>query len=351
MSEETPRFNFLATGIGSVPFQDILGTCREILAHLPSIPFWPQFVRRSVLEDMNIQYSEGLPLLDLRKEKRSLVISSIANAESELVTFYDHFLEHDVDYFSISKDYAPGLYTLLELLEKDTEHVGAYIKGQTVGPITFAASILGLDGKPILHNLELLEAMARGLAIKALWQVRKLSASGRKTIIFVDEPYLSSFGSAFSPIERDEAVGILRTVIDYLRENSDTLIGIHCFGNTDWPMIIEAGPDIINFDAFDYMDYFLLYPDDILRFLQGGGTVAWGIIPTTSFTGEESVQGLSQRLNNGLKRVSEWGMDPDIIAQRSILTPACGMGTMRPEAATRALDLLSLLPQQCRNVH
>ena len=349
MPEETPQFNFLATGIGSVPFQDIEGTCREIFAHLPSIPFWPQFVKRSHLEDMNIQYSEGLPFLQVREEKRSLVISSTANAESELVTFYDHFLAHDVDYFSISREYAPGLYTLLELMEKDTAHDRAYIKGQTVGPLTFTASILGLDGKPILHNPELLEAMARGLAIKALWQVRKLSTSGRKTIIFLDEPYLSGFGSAFSPIERHEVIGVLRTVIDYLRENSDTLIGIHCCGNTDWSMIIEAGPDIINFDAFDYMDYFLLYPDDILRFLEQGGTVAWGIIPTASFTGKESIEGLSQRLDNGLTRMYQWGMDPDIIAQRSILTPACGMGTMSPEAATRALDLLSLLPQECQS--
>ena len=350
MHEETRHFNFLATGIGSVPFQDIEGTCQDILTHLPSIPFWPQFVKRSHLEDMNIQYSEGLPLLELREEKRSLVVSSTADPESELAAFYDRFLAHDVDYFSISRDYAPGLYSLLELMERDTAHDGAYIKGQTVGPITFTASILGLDGKPILHNPELLEAMARGLAIKALWQVRKLSASGRKTIIFLDEPYLSGFGSAFSPIERHEAIGILRTVIDYLRENSDTLIGIHCCGNTDWSMIIEAGPDIINFDAFDYMDYFLLYPDDILRFLKAGGTVAWGIIPTLNFTGEDSIEGLSQRLENGLTRICQWGMDPGILAQKSILTPACGMGTMSPEEATRALDLLSRLPQGCRNV-
>ena len=40
----------------------------------------------------------------------------------------------------------------------------------------------------ILHNPDLLEASSKGLAIKALWQVRELEKSGKKTIIFLDEP-------------------------------------------------------------------------------------------------------------------------------------------------------------------
>jgi methionine synthase II (cobalamin-independent) len=185
--------------------------------------------------------------------------------------------------------------------------------------------------------------MVRGLAIKALWQARELSKSGKKPLIFLDEPSLSGFGSAFSPIQRDEVIDILRTVMDYLRENSDTLIGIHCCGNTDWSMIMEAGPDIISFDAFDYMDHFLLYPDDIVRFLRGKGTVAWGIIPTSGFTGKESAGDLFSKIEEGLSRVHKWGIDPGMLAERSILTPACGMGTMEPESAKRGLGLLSQL--------
>ncbi len=347
MSDKTHRFNFLATGIGSVPFQDIEATCREILEHFPSMPFWPQFVKRSYLEGMNIQFSEGLPLLEIKKKEGVPVISRTSNAESELAAFYEHFFAQDIDYFSISRSYAPGLYTLLEIIDQGAEHGGPYIKGQTVGPITFAAGILDLNGKPILYSAELLEAMVRGLAIKALWQVKKLSKSGKKPIIFLDEPYLSGFGSAFSPIQRDEVIDILRTVMDYLRENSDTLIGIHCCGNTDWPMIMEAGPDIINCDAFDYMDHFLLYPDDIVRFLRGGGTVAWGIIPTSGSTGKESAEALFSKIEEGFRRVHEWGIDPGMLAERSILTPACGMGTMEPETAKSGLDLLSRLSRKC----
>jgi len=346
MVETTLHFNFLATGIGSVPFHNIEDTCRDILAYFPSMPFWPQFVKRSFLEDMSAQYCEGLPLLEINEPQRTLTISPEKHAESELTDFYEHFLAHDMDYFSISKDHAPGLYTMLDLIERNAEQCGPYVKGQTVGPVTFAAGIMDVNGGPILHNEELLEAMIYGLAIKAVWQAKELAKTGKKPIIFLDEPYLSGFGSAFSSIQRHQVIRILQTLIGYMRENASALIGIHCCGNTDWSMIFEAGPDIINFDAFEYMDHFLLYPDDIIRFFKGGGTVAWGIVPTSGFSGKESVDDLLSKLNQGLDHVREWGVNSKILAERSILTPACGMGAMAPEAAKKALDLLPRLAKK-----
>jgi methionine synthase II (cobalamin-independent) len=339
-------FNFKATGIGSVPSLVVQDTCIHILEQLPEIPFWPQLVKRTHLEDVNIQFSEGLPLLEIREEKRALAVSS-ENRESELVAFYDRFLTEDVDYFAISREFAPGLYELVELIQKNPKLYGPYVKGQTVGPITFSAGINGPDGKSLLYDPELLEATVKGISIKALWQVREMGKSGKKPIIFLDEPYLSGFGSAFSPIERHEVIHLLKEVIDYLRERCDALIGIHCCGNTDWSMIIEARPDIVSFDAFDYMDYFLLYPDEIIRFLRRGGVIAWGVVPTYTFTGEESVEGLFSRLEQGLNRFYAWGLEPQNVRESSILTPACGMGTLGQGSADQVLHLLSSLSRKC----
>ena len=264
MGNDALAFNFCATGIGSVPSQDIEATCQEILEKLPLMPFWPQFVRRSYLEDMNVQFSEGLPLIDINEENKTLSISQNKDPEKELVNFYDLFLAKDVEKFSIGEEYAPGLYKLIEALDTASPSLDTYIKGQTVGPITFLTNITDLNGKSVIHNAQLREAMVNGLAIKALWQVKKLAQTGNRPVIFLDEPSLSGFGSAFSPVQRDEVIEILKTVMNYLRDNSDTMIGIHCCGNTDWSMIIKTEPDIISFDAFEYMDFFLLYPDELI---------------------------------------------------------------------------------------
>jgi len=294
---------------------------------------------------MVIQFSEGLPLLEIREETRSLTISS-GDQESALVSFYDRFLAEDVPAFKISKAYAPGLYALVAAVRESPGKFGPYVKGQSVGPVTFASGILDQDGKSILHNPDLLDASVKGLAIKALWQVRELNKTGKRVILFLDEPYLSGFGSAFTPIQRHEVIELLKEVIDYVRGNSEALIGIHCCGNTDWPMILEAGPDIINFDAYGYMDTFLLYPEELTRFLSEGGAIAWGIVPTADFTGEESVEILLSRLNEGLNRFQEWGLDMENLARSSLITPACGMGTMENGFADRVLVLLSELSKQ-----
>jgi hypothetical protein len=341
-------FYFKATGIGSVPWTDIQGTCMNILSLFPDIPFWPQFVQRSYVEDMIIQYSEGLPSLKVLEEKKGLTVSP-HEMESELVTFYDHYLKDDIDYFAISNDYASGLSEMIRLIGLNPDHDGSYIKGQTVGPVTFAASVKDPEGVSVLHHPDLLEAITKGLAIKALWQVKELSGTAKTPIIFIDEPYLSGFGSAFSPIERHDVIRLIKEVMDYLREKSDAHIGIHCCGNTDWSMIIETGPDIINFDAFSYMDYFLLYPEDITRFIQKGGAIAWGIVPTSDFSGEETVEGLFSKLKQGLARLYEWGLEPDTVIKQSLLTPACGLGTMDRVDSEKVLNLLSNLSQKCRD--
>jgi len=336
-------FNFMATGVGSVPFLDVDDTCQRILKIFPDIPFWPQFVKRSHLEDMSVQASQGLPLIKINHEKNSIYITSVNDQDSELISFYEHFMAEDIDYFAFGHEYAAGLYKLLELIDKSPQAYGPFIKGQIIGPITLAGSLTDPAGRSALYNSEIMDTIVKGLAIKALWLVKKMSISDKRHIIFIDEPYLSGFGSAFTPIQREEVIKFIKEVVDYLRSRSNALIGIHCCGNTDWSMIIETGVDIVNFDAFDYMDYFLLYRKEIIKFLEDGGTIAWGVVPTTSFSGKETVSDLKMKLEKGLNRFYEWGISKNTVAARSIITPACGLGTVEPDKAEKILELLSSL--------
>jgi len=346
MQGQTEGFGLIATGMGSVPFENVVASCREIMESLPYIPFWPQFVKRSFLEDMNIQFSEGLPLLVVNENKRSLMVSESKEREAALVEFYEHFLAQDLEYFAISRDYAFGLYALLEEMKEGLAPEARFIKGQIVGPVTFASSIAGIDGKPVIYDQELSEALTKGLAAKALWQANILKSSGKRPIIFLDEPSLTGFGSAFSAIQRHEVVQMLRTIMDYVRENSDAVMGIHCCGNTDWSMILEAGPDIVNFDAFEFMDHFLLYKKDIEKFFDGGGSIAWGIVPTLDFKGNETVEELSLLLKKGFNTLEKIGVERNVIIRQSLLTPACGMGTMSKDMARAAVSLLSDLSRE-----
>ncbi len=50
-----------ALAIGSVPYEDARQAMDFILRWTPEIPAWPQLPRRSFLENMYVQFGEGLP--------------------------------------------------------------------------------------------------------------------------------------------------------------------------------------------------------------------------------------------------------------------------------------------------
>ncbi len=309
------------------------------------MPYWPQFVRRSHLEDMTIQFSQGLPLLELRGKTLGI---SRQDMERELVLFYERFLADDVESFAIDPERAPGLYELTRLICEQPKGSGLFIKGQTVGPVTFAAGVRDEEGRYLFYYPDLVDAYTKGLAIRALWQVRHLAKTGKRPVIFLDEPYLTGFGSAFAPVRRDDVVALIREVIDYLKQRSDALVGIHCCGNTDWPMLVETQPDVISFDAYSSMEYFLLFPEAISSFIRRGGVIAWGIVPTFQSTGKETVEGLYARLQEGLRQLYRWHLDPEEVAGQSLLTPACGMATLDPVTAGRVTEMLLRLSRMCR---
>ncbi len=341
-----PDFYFKATGIGSVPWIDAINACRKINDLLPDIPFWPQLVKLNPLESMIAQFTEGLPIININSNTGAVILSP-DNRENGIAEFYSHYRAFDLEYFSIAPDYARGLYSMIDFL-KENPGTGEYIKGHITGPVTFAAAIKDKDGKSALLYPDIIEAFTKGIAIKALWQVKELEKRGKRPIIFIDEPYLSCFGSEFLPIGRHEVTAILREVIDYLRQRSEAIIGIHCCGNTDWSMIIDSGADIINLDAFSYQDYLFLYPDQLERFISSGGAIAWGIVPTGDKAGKAGIDELYLKLSSGLNRLMSLGLTKEAVYAASILTPACGMGMMTEKATEEALDLLSKLSIRMR---
>ena len=91
-SKNVPQSDLWQGRDWSIPLEEnIKDACRVILEHFPLMPFWPQFVKRSYLEDMSAQYCEGLPLLKINEQERTLGISPEMRTESELTDFYEIF--------------------------------------------------------------------------------------------------------------------------------------------------------------------------------------------------------------------------------------------------------------------
>ncbi|PIP19342.1 MAG: hypothetical protein COX41_03420, partial [Candidatus Omnitrophica bacterium CG23_combo_of_CG06-09_8_20_14_all_41_10] len=213
----------LATGIGSLPHQDTDDAMDLIFKYIPNAPFWPQLPSRDVREGMIAQFSENIPCL---KVNNSGLYFDPRGKEEALEKFYEKAIAADLDYFKISNVYSLGLYKFYQKLTGPRLEAAEFIKLQVTGPFTFAAAINDENDVALLHDEVLMQVVLKALSMKALWQITMFRRFGKKLIMFIDEPYLGCFGSAYTPINREDVIERLNEFTEGLRAD-DVLLGVH----------------------------------------------------------------------------------------------------------------------------
>jgi len=319
----------LATAIGSLPHADPQEAVRVVLANIPEAPIWPQLPANGLNEQMEVQYSEGIPRVVIDREKQRMYIDTTGDASSELAAFYESYLSEDVDAFQITSEFSKGIYAMEAALEQ-AGGTRPFVKVQTTGPISFGLTIVDENKRAIYYNDEFNDVVVKALAMKCRWQIRKFRKFAQDVICFIDEPILSAFGSStYVSVTRDDCVAKLGEVIEAIHAEG-ALAGVHCCGNTEWPILIDAGVDILNFDAFDYGDTILLYPDAFRAYLKAGKALAFGIVPTNSAKiHAQTADSLTARFSELAEKLARaTGLGTESICRQAFITPSCGAGSL-----------------------
>jgi hypothetical protein len=174
--------------------------------------------------------------------------------------------------------------------------------------------------------------------------MRKLREFSDKVMIFIDEPILSAIGtSSYMGVSEDEVKRLLSEVVREIRRR-DGISAIHCCGKADWKLVMESGIDVVNFDAFDYFENFRIYTDAVKEFLNRGGYIASGIVPTGAVISDVTPEALRQKFENQLAELSR-AIGFAQLTGRMLLTPSCGTGSLKTDEAEKVFDTLHLLKQ------
>jgi len=334
------EFGCLPTIIGSMPHTDPQAACENIIHYLKDIPAWPQLPRRSFLENMYVQFSQGFPGVVV--EENRIYVDRSRDLNKPLEELYAAYLENNVDKYPVSPDYAAGLHGFLVLKNLSPRAV----KGQITGPVTWGLTVTDENKRAIIYDDVLGDAVAKLLRLKASWQEKKLSQISKNTIIFVDEPYMAAFGSVGVQLSKERIISLLEEVLGGISR----LKGVHCCGNTDWSVLLATSVDIISTDTYNYAQSLSLYPAEVKKFLDRGGTIAWGIIPNDEQSlAKESVASLNDRLEEAMAPFTRKGIRFKQLIKQGLLTPSCGLGSIATEeAARRVLELLAELSIRIR---
>lgn len=340
--------------IGSQPLYDHAEACARVLASVPEIPNWAQLPLFPA-EGMLVQFADGLPGL-MRQADQVFVDTAAEGLDSDLADFYETYLKvvesdgaWDTSPFVLTPRAAPGFFTMLQALEQSSGGLFA-VKGQITGPFTFTTGIKDQQRRALFYHETLRDAAVKLVALKAAWQVRQLRKFGAPVIIFIDEPALAGYGSSeFISISREDISACLREVIEAVHEQGGAA-GVHVCANTDWSLLLELDLDIVNFDAFGYFDKLLLYGAAVRGFLESGGCLAWGLVPTAPPAEIEAadVECLFQLWERQSAAVAALGVDSAVVRRRAFITPSCGTGSLTDALSRKVLELTRALSLRIR---
>lgn len=340
----------LSTTIGSLPHTDVVRGTDLIFEYTPEIASWVQFPKRTLYENMILQFTEGMPAL-IQDGDRIYFNTSINDFPEQLTFFYHHYFaaiedknSDSLERFCISSQYAAGFSEFMNSLPKEIK-LGKIrmLKGQVTGPFTLGTNLLDQNGRCSYYDDQLRDVIIKTIALKALWQVARLKQFGLPLMIFLDEPSLLGFGKqTFLTISREAVIKDINEVVAAIH-SQDVLSGVHCEENTDWSLLMETDLDILDFDAYDHMQGITLYPAELSAFLNRGGCLGWGVVPTLDrgAAATETIPSLIDRFEEGVHHLVIKGFDRDLLLRRALITPSCGAGgVLTIPLAERVLDLL-----------
>ena len=339
----------LATAIGSLPHKEPSAACDVILTCIPEIPIWPQLPKTDFREEMEIQYSEGLPRVVLDEAKQKMHFDTSGDLTRELEIFYENYLTGNLGAFRITPTFSRGIHAMADQLREKKSPLLQYFKNHVTGPVTTALGRIDENKRAVYYNDIFRDVVVKGTEMKARWLLEYFRFLDCPQICFIDEPILSAFGSStFVSVQRSDVIQCLGDVIRAIKE-SKALTGVHCCGNTEWTILIDSGVDIISFDAFDYGETIAYYPEAVTEFLEKGGVLAWGIVPTSEKILAETPESLVKKLGNAVDHLAGKGIPKNLIWEQCLVTPSCGTGSLPVASAEQVFHKLAKVSQLLRH--
>jgi hypothetical protein len=310
-------------GIGGLPHRDAQHGAAFALAKMdmPSIPSLP---RRSPAEGAIAQAMVGMRGITVGQYGAIAVDRGLVDPLAPVVTD----LQHDAFVgFSTFLDQARG-------------HTG-WVKWQFVGPVTFGMALMRA-GVPMSIAFEAAVRCVR-TRIQHLVDAVDSALPGCRQLVFIEEPDFAQLMTPGFPIAPDTAIDLVSGALAAIETSA--VSGLHVCGLADIPSQLAAGPAVISLPVHHSVVESAGYLE---TFMQRGGYVAWGAVPTNgpiSSSADRPWRQLSELWCELVQR----GADPGLLRRQAIITPECGLSAHTPAVADGVFRVAAIVGRRVRD--
>ncbi|MFB4192931.1 methionine synthase [Streptomyces carpaticus] len=314
-----------ATGIGSMPGEDIRESARTVTGSLETLPYLPELPARGPGADMTGRTAGLLAELYVHLEPSGWRISDRPGRDTRRARAW---LREDLD-----------------TLEEFTQGYSGALKISAVGPWTLAATVERRTGEAMLGDpgacRDLTASLAEGLR-GHLAEVRR-RIPGAHPVLQLDEPALTAVLHGTVPtasgyrthraVDRAVVEGALRDLVGVGHAAGAAVVVHSCAPGVPVALLRRAGVDGVS------LDFSLLTEreDDVIgEAAEDGMSLLFGVVPGTGERPEE----LSDPAGTVSGVRSLWrrlGLSPGLLSESVVITPVCGLAGASPAYARAAL--------------
>ena len=267
---------------GALPYDSIESTTRMMAKLYEKNPFLCFLPKISPDDNIINRTFTGIPGIKIKNNK--VVINTGTNAYKLGMTKLDKaYNSADSKLLEAYAFDSPFLKKFISIIKKFKSHY-AYVN--LLGPFSISQMLNEAAEQQMLEDKTYRKMFVQAVCVKALWIIQKIKEVSPETVpvIILEEPLLAQFGTLKREnenITHDIVVNLLSKVIEKIK-STGALVAVQSFEKCDWKIPINAGADIISFDAYNNPNNLCIMPTVITDFIARGGNINWAIIPVIS---------------------------------------------------------------------
>lgn len=207
---------------------------------------------------------------------------------------------------------------------------GPLVAVESMGPLSLAAALVRA-GVAIDRALAVAGQGVR-VHLGALVDTIVAALPSVVPIVIIDEPIVADLLDEGFPIAADEAIDLLSSAMAAVEDRA--LVAVQCPSVADWEVALASGPDVLVASAPASSG---AGAPALQRFFDGGGWVAWGVVPTGGPVGRGAHRIFDDLMRSWCELVDR-GVDPVAVRERCLITCAGDLGSYTPELSARLAE-------------
>ena len=265
--------------VGSLPYESVEAATRMLVKFYEKLPFLAFLPKVSEEDNIEHRTLDGIPGFRVKHSDIKFKAGSetFEHGIAKLDKAFNKATPEELAHFAVKSAY---FEKYIQMIKKLTPPNAVF---NLLGPFSISQRLKSTIDEELLLDKNFRKLIIQAICVKALFLIKQIKEASPQTepLIIIEEPLLGQLGDLKRENEEITAeliTALFAKIVEKLKE-AGASVGIQCMDKCDWQVPINAGVDLISFDAYNNPNNLCIIPELITEFISKGGKINWGIVP------------------------------------------------------------------------